>query len=126
MPIGPQPHLWKTGPDPERHLRYRAWLQQRNQARWRGEVWNLSFEAWLAIWGDQWQHRGRERHHLCLTRRDYTLPWDETNAEVVTRQAHNQRQADNGRVRKPRRTRAEIEQDRELGIIRLPKQAYPL
>lgn len=85
MRRGPAPHLWKSGPDPERHERYRAWQQQRNQARWRGEIWHLTFEEFLEIWQDRWSQRGRLAGDLCLTRRQRHLPWQRDNVELMIR-----------------------------------------
>lgn len=121
---GSRPHLWKTGPDQELHLRYRAFVQQRNQAQWRGEIWHLTFDQWLALWANQYHLRGRRQMSLCLTRRDYNQPWTLENAEVVTRQEHNQRQFEHGR--RGRRTRAEIERDRAAGIERKPGRRLPV
>lgn len=87
---GPRPHLWRSGPDPEQHRRYLIWLQQRNQAQWRGEIWHLSFEEWLKAWGDRFDQRGRSSTSLCLTRRDATLPWSAGNVHVITRRQHGQ------------------------------------
>lgn len=110
---GPRPERWKTGPDEQLHVQYRAWLQQRNQARWRGETWHLTWEQWLDLWGDRFHLRGRRSADLCLTRIRYDQPWQVGNCDIITRHDHNQRQIDNGRKR--RRTRAEIERDRLAG-----------
>lgn len=55
------------------------------QARFRGEDWQLSFEDFQKIWGDQWPLRGRSNQSLCLTRRDPEQAWDHQNTELVTR-----------------------------------------
>lgn len=105
-PRGPRPHTWRCAAhDPVRHAQYRAWVQQRNQAQWRGELWDLEFETWIAIWGDQWPLRGRGTDQLCMTRRDWQQPWSEHNAEIVTRRQHNQRQ------------RLTAQAKRELGLL---------
>jgi hypothetical protein len=49
----------------------------------------------LAIWGDRWRHRGRQRHQCCMTRKDYQLPWVPDNTIIVTRAQHNQNQTIN-------------------------------
>jgi hypothetical protein len=87
---GPRPHAWITGPDPEEHKRYRTYIQQRNQAQWRGETWNLQYAEWKQLWADsgQWFNRGRERGCYCMTRRDWEQPWDCHNAQVITREEH--------------------------------------
>lgn len=88
------PSLWVTGPDPETHRRYRQFIQQRNQAQWRGETWLLTFAEWLAIWGDQYHRRGRERDCICMSRCDWDGPWSVSNTELITREDHARRQAD--------------------------------
>lgn len=121
MSKGPRPQVWVTGPDPLRHLQYRAFIQQRNQARWRGEEWTITFEQWLDLWGDRYHLRGRTVNSLCLTRRDYDLPWTQDNTEVVSRQEHNQRQS-----RRGRRSRQQIEADRARGIVRKSGRRMPI
>ena len=89
---GPRPNMWVAGPDPETHQKYQAWLQQKNQAQWRGETWALPFEEWQVLWGTNWQHRGRERGCYCMTRRDHTAAWNLVNAQVITREEHARQQ----------------------------------
>lgn len=93
---GQRPQIWVTGPDPVRHEKFRVWTQQRNQALWRGEAWQIDFDTWVEIWGDAWASRGRERGTLCMTRRDWEQPWCRENVQIVTREDHAQRQ---GRAR---------------------------
>jgi len=89
-----QPSRWITGPDLLTHLQYRAFIQQRNQARWRGETWHLSLEQYQHIWQGRWDQRGRTQTQLMMTRRDAAEPWQVDNCEIITRQAHGQRQAE--------------------------------
>ncbi len=86
------PDRWVTGPDPVRHQQYDVFLQQRNQAQWRGEAWCMEFDAWLDLWRPYWPLRGRTRGSYCMTRRDWSLPWTETNVEIITREQHAQHQ----------------------------------
>ena len=87
---GIRPHLWTTGPDPVLHNKHRIWIQQKNQAQWRGEGWHLTFDAWLAIWDQsgQWANRGRRRGTYCMSRVDWEGAWTESNVAIVTREAH--------------------------------------
>jgi len=85
---GPRPQTWLSGPDETRHEQHIAWRQQKNQAQFRGETWQLTFDDWVELWGDQWWDRGRERGCYCMTRRDWELPWTRDNAQVITREAH--------------------------------------
>jgi hypothetical protein len=87
----PRPNAWVSGPDPVRHKQYRVWLQQRNQARYRGETWELTFESWLDKWKEHWPQRGREAGDFCMTRHDIEGPWDDVNAVIMSRLEHHQR-----------------------------------
>jgi hypothetical protein len=44
-----RPYMWITGPDLVTHLQYRAYVQQRNQARWREETWTLTLEQYQQL-----------------------------------------------------------------------------
>lgn len=82
---GPRPHTWCSGPDLETHLKYRAWVQARNQALWRGETWCIPFEEYCAMWKEHWHQRGRTVDDYCMTRLDDQGPWDNTNAVIMQR-----------------------------------------
>jgi hypothetical protein len=82
------PHRWVSGPDPLKHKQYLTWLQQRNQAQFRGESWDLSFETWLDMWGELWEQRGRGRDQYCMTREDPDGAWDKDNTIVILRKEH--------------------------------------
>ena len=88
---GPRPQLWITGTDPETHDQYRAFVQCRNQARFRLEPWELTFAEWQQHWSGRWHLRGRAANSLCITRRDCALPWSMTNVIVITRTSHGTR-----------------------------------
>ena len=92
---GPRPDKWVTGPDPVEHKRYRVFIQQKNQAQWRDEGWEISFEAWKQLWADsgQWENRGRQRTCYCMTRIDHLVPWTPDNVEIVTRETHSRQQS---------------------------------
>jgi len=87
--FNPKPERWISGPDPERHKRYLQWLQQKNQAQFRGEEWNLDFDDWLQVWGDEIVNRGRKKGQLSMMRRDYNLPWTADNVLIVGRKEHS-------------------------------------
>lgn len=89
---GPRPQVWVTGPDPVVHKKYRVFIQQRNQANYRGEGWTIPFEAWCDLWQEKWDLRGREVGDYCMTRKDWSLPWTVENAQIVTRQEHTRQQ----------------------------------
>ena len=92
---GPRPDKWVTGPDPVEHKRYRVFIQQKNQAQWRDEGWEISFEAWKQLWADsgQWENRGRARSCYCMTRLDHRAPWTPDNVEIITREQHSRQQS---------------------------------
>lgn len=92
MPTGPQPHLWKSGPDPTLHGQYTAWSRARAQAQFRGEDWQLTWPDWREIWGDQWHRRGRHRHSLMLMRRDWHEPWTVANCFLARRENYHYQQ----------------------------------
>jgi len=89
---GPRPQCWKSGPDPIEHKKYLNWLQQKNQAQFRKETWELSFEVWKEIWGENWHNKGRASDNFCMTRRDDQGAWSVANVEIITRKAHVIRQ----------------------------------
>jgi hypothetical protein len=97
-PPGPRPHTWRAGPDPVTRAQYRAWTQTRTQAEWRGEIWRIDWAQWQAIWQGKWAQRGRTSDSLCITRRDMSLPWSESNVILITRRQHGQRRQDTSRA----------------------------
>lgn len=82
------PHKWVSGPDPVLHKKYRVWVQQRNQANFRGEGWTFTFEDWVDFWGDNFDQRGKEKSSLCMTRKDNSQPWHKDNVKIITRDEH--------------------------------------
>ena len=91
---GPRPSAWITGPDPVLHRKYRVFVQQRNQALWRGEAWHIPFDAWCLMWKEHWPQRGRARDCYCMSRRDWSQPWSVANTQVITRESHARLQAE--------------------------------
>ncbi len=92
---GPRPDKWVTGPDPVEHRKYRTFIQQKNQAQWRGEGWSISFDEWKLLWdiSGQWENRGRARSCYCMTRRDHLMPWSIDNVVIITREQHSRQQS---------------------------------
>ena len=87
------PDKWLSGPDPVKHARYPIWQQQRNQAQFRGEPWELDFATWYEIWDPYWSVRGRNLGHYCMSRLDWDLGWSPDNVQIITRQEHSRRQS---------------------------------
>lgn len=88
---GPRPHVWKV-PGEIPHQQHRAWSQSRAQAHFRKEPWDLSFEQFQQLWGDQWSQRGRGQDDLCLCRLDPQGSWHPDNLEIMVRKHHLARQ----------------------------------
>lgn len=89
-----RPWMWASGPDPDTHAQYRAWVQQRNQAVWRGETWTITFDQFQEIWLGRWHLRGRGTEDLAMTRTDWTGPWTQASVALRTRQQLGQQQAE--------------------------------
>lgn len=66
---------------PQRTCFFRA----REQARWRGESWLLTWEEWWGLWEPNWRQRGRGRDDLCMMRLDPDEGWSLANVVIVTR-----------------------------------------
>jgi hypothetical protein len=89
--LGTRPEQWKSGPDLVAHESYRAWQQCRNQANFRSEPWDLTFDQWQRHWAGLWHRRGRTAQALCITRRDSADAWTDSNVIVITRSSHGLR-----------------------------------
>ena len=90
---GQRPHTWKVGTDPVRHDQYNAWLKARSQAWFRKEIWEITFEQWVELWGTNWHRRGRERDCLMLMKQHWQDAWCVANAHLVNREVFHQTQA---------------------------------
>lgn len=71
---GEKPWLWSIK-DPIQREYYYAYIQQKNQANFRNEQYELSFEQYLTIWGENINNRGRRKGQWSMTRYDSTQPW---------------------------------------------------
>jgi hypothetical protein len=60
-----------------------VFTQQRNQAQWRKEIWELSYDQWFELWGDQVNNRGRGVGKSMMFRLDKRLPWCATNCVIM-------------------------------------------
>lgn len=90
--LRPRPHVWRSGPDPVRHAQYTGWQRARAQANYRRELWQLTFEQWVELWGDQWPRRGRASHCLQASRIRPSQPWCLGNIRLITKVEINQMQ----------------------------------
>jgi hypothetical protein len=64
----------------------------RAQARFRGEVFALTFEEYQQLWLGLWQRKGRGADDLCMVRDDPEGGWILTNCQVIPRIDHLRRQ----------------------------------
>jgi hypothetical protein len=91
-----RPHTWIIK-DPALHKMYIPFLKAKSQTDYRvregiaeGE-WKLSFEEFVAAWGDLWQLRGRASEDFAMTREDFDGDWTADNVVVVTRKEQLER-----------------------------------
>lgn len=87
-PRAKMPHVWKSGPDIDRHNKYYYWAMHRSQALFRAEEYLLSFDDFVNLWGDQWNQRGRKSYSLILTRKDMEGAWSVSNCHLMERLQH--------------------------------------
>jgi hypothetical protein len=84
----PRPHIWKCGPDADRHRMYQPWLCSKAQANFRQEEWTLTFEEYYELWREDWDNRGRMPENMCMTRKDKEGAWEVDNVHIITRKEH--------------------------------------
>jgi len=84
-----------------------GWDRMKAQAKYRGELFDLTWEQFQEIWEGHWHKKGRTVDSLCMTRRDWKGPWTAANIMLVDRREHFSLQ---GKYR--------VEQRRELKRIR--------
>jgi hypothetical protein len=53
--------------------------------------WRLTFEEFVAAWGDLWQLRGRASSDFAMTRECFEGDWTADNVVVVTRKEQLER-----------------------------------
>lgn len=87
----PRPHTWVSGPDVTKHKQYIAWSMQREQAKFRGEEYVLTFEDFVEIWGEFWHQRGRMAWSMVMTRHDLEKGWYRDNVCIMERLQHVRR-----------------------------------
>lgn len=75
-----RPHLWKTGPDPVRHKRYKRYLLAGCQARHFRQGWEITWPQWESL-----MLSNPAGDHLNVCRRDTTQPWKLDNIVLLTR-----------------------------------------
>lgn len=76
------PHVWKHGPDEVKHKSYKKYYIARNQAICKNQEWELSFEDWENIWGDNILQSGRKIGTYYISRKDSNESWNKYNIEL--------------------------------------------
>ena len=79
------PRRWRSGPDPDHHRLWRGFLLARNQARYWGQAWSVSWEVYRDTLLPYKDNLGRGRDAYNLGRRDRTQPWTNDNVMAVRR-----------------------------------------
>ncbi len=79
------PHLWRSGPNPDHHKLWRRFLLARNQARYWGQAWSVSWETYRDLLLPHIHNLGRGLESYNLIRKDRTLPWTEDNVMAAPR-----------------------------------------
>lgn len=87
----PRPQCWKV-PGEIPHEQYRCWIQHKNQANFRKEPYEITFEQYQELWTGKWERKGRGTNDYCLTRIDSEGAWSLDNVEVLERVEHLRRQ----------------------------------
>jgi hypothetical protein len=75
--------------DPVQHDKFYAFLKHKAQARFRGELYQLTWAQWQRLWPvELWSRRGRGPQSLRLTQRNPQLGWNVKNCAIVPHGAH--------------------------------------
>jgi hypothetical protein len=67
---------------------------QKENARKRNIIFDLSYEQWLEIWGDKISQRGRGRGKYCMARNNDTGPYNIDNVRIIPFEENNREQHD--------------------------------
>ena len=62
--------------------------RHRSQAKYRGELYTLTFEQYCRVWGEDFEFKGRNSKDLCMSRKDTSLGWCEHNVHILVRAEH--------------------------------------
>ena len=82
---GPQPHTWKTGPDPEVKAHRLRWSRMKAQAKFWSQEWTISWEDYLDLYKTATGLWGRQKQNYNLTRVDTRQGWHTWNVQMMTR-----------------------------------------
>jgi len=95
---GPQPHLWRTGPDKEVRQHYYRFLKARNQARFWAQEWTILWEDYLDIYKTMTGRWSRKKRDMNLVRIDTSEGWHLWNVELMKRSKAMRRKSTNKRI----------------------------
>lgn len=65
-----------------------CYARHKAQAKHRGELYTLTFQDFVSVWGNQFHRRGKSVDSLCMSRRNQTEGWTPDNVVIVSRQQH--------------------------------------
>ena len=82
---GPQPHTWKTGPDPEVKRHRLRWSRAKAQAKFWSQEWTLKWEDYLDLLKTAPGEWSRDADALNLVRIDTTEGWHIWNVKLMRR-----------------------------------------
>lgn len=66
----------------------RAYCCMRSQAKFRKELFTLTWDRFQELWESKWHQRGLSNTSLCMTRTDHRMPWSDDNTIITTRLEH--------------------------------------
>ena len=82
---GPQPKIWKTGPDKAIHKHYYRFLRAKAHARLWQQDWTITWEDYLDLYKTMLGKWSRATKHKNLTRIDTREGWHIWNVRLMTR-----------------------------------------
>jgi hypothetical protein len=89
MRINKNMKYFRTNDPVQRQLR-RNFTRSRNQAKHRGQSWNIDFEDYAFLWmsNENYKRIGRCKNDLHLARIDDCGDWHINNVQITTRGEH--------------------------------------
>jgi|DEB0MinimDraft_6_1074348.scaffolds.fasta_scaffold04141_7 hypothetical protein len=76
--------------DPKLHNLRRSYIRSRNQAKYRGQCWDIDFDDYVELWSkhDNHERKGRGKDSLHLCRIDTDKGWHLYNVQITRRGEH--------------------------------------
>ena len=82
---GPRPELWKHGPSEELKALNMAFLRARCQARYRKEIWQMTFDEFVERWAGRHSETGIKSTCTVMVRTDPEGVWSLENTMLTNR-----------------------------------------